>query len=48
MTLTTRKGDVVVENDEYIRHDASAETMAKLKPAFHQGWHGHRRQRLGH
>ncbi|HTQ71910.1 MAG TPA: acetyl-CoA C-acetyltransferase [Acidocella sp.] len=34
VTLTTRKGDVVVENDEYIRHDASVETMAKLRPAF--------------
>jgi acetyl-CoA C-acetyltransferase len=34
VTLTTRKGDVVIENDEYIRHDASVETMAKLKPAF--------------
>ena len=30
----TRKGDVVVDQDEYIRHDASAETMAKLRPAF--------------
>ncbi|MBB5373721.1 acetyl-CoA C-acetyltransferase [Acidocella aromatica] len=34
VTLTTRKGDVVVDQDEYIRHDASTETMAKLKPAF--------------
>ncbi|HVE21462.1 MAG TPA: acetyl-CoA C-acetyltransferase [Acidocella sp.] len=34
VTLTTRKGDVVVSEDEYIRHDASAETMAKLRPAF--------------
>ena len=34
VTLTSRKGEVVVENDEYIRHDASPETMAKLKPAF--------------
>nr|WP_295738616.1 acetyl-CoA C-acetyltransferase [uncultured Acidocella sp.] len=34
VTLTSRKGEVVVENDEYIRHDASAETMAKLRPAF--------------
>ena len=34
VTLTTRKGEVVVEHDEYIRHDASPETMAKLKPAF--------------
>ena len=32
--LSSRKGEVVVENDEYIRHDASAETMAKLRPAF--------------
>ena len=34
VTLTTRKGEVVVSDDEYIRHDASAETMAKLRPAF--------------
>lgn len=34
VTLTTRKGEVIVENDEYIRHDASVESMAKLKPAF--------------
>jgi acetyl-CoA C-acetyltransferase len=34
VTLTTRKGEVVVSEDEYIRHDASAETMAKLRPAF--------------
>ncbi len=34
VTVTTRKGEVVVADDEYIRHDASAESMAKLKPAF--------------
>ncbi len=34
VTLSSRKGEVVVEHDEYIRHDASAEIMAKLKPAF--------------
>ena len=34
VTLAGRKGDIVVEHDEYIRHDASTETMAKLKPAF--------------
>ena len=33
-TVKTRKGDVVVENDEYIRHGATIESMAKLKPAF--------------
>ncbi len=34
VTLTTRKGETVVSEDEYIRHDSSAEAMAKLKPAF--------------
>ncbi len=34
VTIKTRKGDVVVEHDEYIRHDASIESMAKLRPAF--------------
>jgi acetyl-CoA C-acetyltransferase len=34
VTVTTRKGETVVSDDEYIRHDASIETMAKLKPAF--------------
>ena len=34
VTLKTRKGDVVVENDEYIRHGATLESMQKLRPAF--------------
>src|ERR1700730_5150065 len=34
VTVKTRKGDVVVSDDEYIRHDASIETMARLRPAF--------------
>ncbi len=34
VTVKGRKGDTVIEQDEYIRHDASAETMAKLRPAF--------------
>ncbi len=34
VTVKGRKGDTVVSDDEYIRHDASAETMAKLRPAF--------------
>jgi acetyl-CoA C-acetyltransferase len=34
VTLSGRKGDVVVSDDEYIRHDSSAEGMARLKPAF--------------
>ena len=34
VTLKTRKGDVVVDADEYIRHGATIEAMQKLKPAF--------------
>jgi acetyl-CoA C-acetyltransferase len=33
-TIATRKGDVVVENDEYIRAGTTLEAVAKLKPAF--------------
>lgn len=32
--VKTRKGDIVVDADEYIRHGATIEAMAKLKPAF--------------
>jgi acetyl-CoA C-acetyltransferase len=34
VTIKGRKGDTVVENDEYIRHGATYESMAGLKPAF--------------
>ena len=34
VTIKGRKGDTVVADDEYIRHDSSPETMAKLRPAF--------------
>ncbi len=34
VTVKSRKGDVVVGDDEYIRHDSSIEGMAKLRPAF--------------
>ena len=34
VTVKTRKGDVVVENDEYPRHGATLEAMQKLRPAF--------------
>jgi len=33
-TVKTRKGDIVVDNDEYIRHGANIESMQKLRPAF--------------
>ena len=34
VVISTRKGDVVVDADEYIRHGATIEAMAKLKPTF--------------
>ncbi len=33
-TVKTRKGDIVVDNDEYIRLGATMEAMQKLRPAF--------------
>jgi acetyl-CoA C-acetyltransferase len=34
VTVSTRKGDLVVADDEYIRAGSTYEAMAKLKPAF--------------
>lgn len=34
VTIKSRKGDVVVDTDEYPRHGATIEAMAKLRPAF--------------
>ena len=34
VTVKGRKGDTVVENDEYIRHGATYDAMTKLRPAF--------------
>ena len=33
-TVKTRKGDIVVDKDEYVRHGATIENMQKLRPAF--------------
>ena len=33
-TVKTRKGDIVVDQDEYIRHGATLDSMQKLRPAF--------------
>ncbi|MFP7674794.1 acetyl-CoA C-acetyltransferase [Marivita sp. S0852] len=33
-TVKTRKGDIVVDKDEYIRHGATMDAMQKLRPAF--------------
>ena len=32
--VTTRKGDVLVDTDEYPKHGTTIETLAKLRPAF--------------
>ena len=34
VTIKERKGDRIVEEDEYIRHGASLDSMTKLRPAF--------------
>ncbi|MCL2428972.1 MAG: acetyl-CoA C-acetyltransferase [Alphaproteobacteria bacterium] len=36
VTIKARKGETVVEDDEYIRHDANLEAMARLRPAFNK------------
>lgn len=33
-TITTRKGEVVIDQDEYIRAGTTLESLAKLRPAF--------------
>ena len=33
-TVKTRKGDVIIDSDEYIRHGATIEGMQKMRPAF--------------
>ena len=33
-TIASRKGDIIVDKDEYIRHGATLESMQKLRPAF--------------
>jgi acetyl-CoA C-acetyltransferase len=37
VTISSRRGDVVVEHDEGVREDTSAESLAKLRPAFADG-----------
>ncbi|MCQ2561770.1 MAG: acetyl-CoA C-acetyltransferase [Clostridia bacterium] len=34
VVIKTKKGEIVFDQDEFIKHDATAEGMAKLKPAF--------------
>jgi len=34
VVIKTKKGEIVFDQDEFIKHDANAEGIAKLKPAF--------------
>ena len=34
VTIQTRRGDIVVDTDEYPKHGTTAESLAKLRPAF--------------
>ena len=36
VTIKSKKGDVVVDTDEYIRDGATLDSMAKLRPAFNK------------
>ena len=47
VTIKGRKGDTVVDQDEYIRHGVTYESISGLRPAFTKDGNGHRGQRLG-
>ncbi|TQV83385.1 acetyl-CoA C-acetyltransferase [Denitrobaculum tricleocarpae] len=34
VTISTRKGDIVIDKDEYPKHGTTTDTLAKLRPAF--------------
>ena len=34
VTISSKKGDVIIDKDEFIRHGATIEAMEKLRPAF--------------
>ena len=34
ITISTRKGDVIFDTDEFVRHGTTVEALASLKPAF--------------
>ncbi len=34
VTVKTRKGDIIVDQDEYIKHGVTMESVGKLRPAF--------------
>ena len=48
VTIKGRKGDTVVDQDEYIRHGATLDAMHQAEARLRQGRHGDGRQRVGH
>ena len=46
VTIKTRKGDVVVDQDEYIRPGTTQDVAREAEARLQQGGHGDRRQRL--
>ena len=48
VTVKSRKGDVVVDTDEYPKPETTAEVLAEAAPGLQQERHGDRRQRLRH
>ena len=48
VTIKGRKGDIVVDTDEFIQGRRHARGAGEAAPGLRQGRHGHGRQRLGH
>ena len=48
VTIATRKGETVVDTDEYPKHGTTVESAGEAAPGLRQERHGHRGQRLGH
>ncbi len=48
VTVKSRKGDIIVDADEYPKHGTTLEGDQQIAPGLRQGGHGDRGQRLGH
>ncbi len=48
VTISTRKGDIVVDQDEYIRPGTTIECPRQAEARLLEGRHRHGRQRVGH
>ncbi len=48
VTIKSRKGDVVVDTDEYPKAGVTLDCDRQAAPGLRQGRHRHRGQRLGH